>query len=55
MKTLKYFAKLVLAVAATLVIAVGLGAYVGLAVTSFKVGWGLGYFPTVGTHDTDRN
>jgi hypothetical protein len=55
MKTLKYFANLVLAIVATLVIAVGLGAYVGLAVTSFKVGWGLGYFPTVGIHDTDRN
>ena len=47
--------KLVLAIVATLVITVGLGAYVGLAVTSFKVGWHLGYFPTVGIHDTDRN
>jgi len=55
MSTIKYLAKLVLAVAATLVIALGVGAYVGLAVTSFKVGWGLGYFPTVGTHDTDHN
>jgi hypothetical protein len=55
MKTLKYFSKLVLAIVATLVIALGVGAYVGLAVTSFKVGWGLGYFPTVGAHDTNSN
>jgi hypothetical protein len=55
MSTIKYLAKTVLAIVATLVIAAGLGAYVGLAVTSFKVGWHLGYFPTVGIHDTDRN
>jgi hypothetical protein len=55
MNYVKILTHATIACVATLVIALGLGAYVGLAVTSFKVGWSLGHFPNVGTHVPDSN